>query len=224
MCKWEPCLVGGFLGAEQKSVPVQVRRPSREDVAFRGNAGVFEDTVGQGVVRLARRNAEAISQRVGRPVVITAASAREPGKTRDCDLDGIRIEADPMAVVRAEDVDVVVELIGGLDAADALVRAAIAAGKPVVTANKALLARHGAALAALAEDRCVALACEAAVAGGIPVIKALRTNGIEVTALHNHMLDDEPRLFFMHFWANDDAGKLANGLREALDQVKVAKG
>ncbi|BAU91367.1 hypothetical protein MPPM_2762 [Methylorubrum populi] len=57
-----------------------------------------------------------------------------------------------------------------------------------------------------------------------PVIKALRGNGIEVTALHNHMLDDEPRLFFMHFWANDDAGKLAKGLRDALDQVKVAKG
>ncbi|MEG9525384.1 MAG: DUF1259 domain-containing protein [Hyphomicrobiales bacterium] len=57
-----------------------------------------------------------------------------------------------------------------------------------------------------------------------PVIKALRANGIEVTALHNHMLDDEPRLFFMHFWANDDAGKLAKGLRDALDQVKVAKG
>ena len=56
-----------------------------------------------------------------------------------------------------------------------------------------------------------------------PVIKALRANGIEVTALHNHMLDDEPRLFFMHFWANDDAGKLAKGLRDALDQVKVAK-
>ena len=57
-----------------------------------------------------------------------------------------------------------------------------------------------------------------------PVIKALRASGIEVTALHNHMLDDEPRLFFMHFWANDDAGKLAKGLRDALDQVKVAKG
>ena len=57
-----------------------------------------------------------------------------------------------------------------------------------------------------------------------PVIKALRESGIEVTALHNHMLDDEPRLFFMHFWANDDAGKLAKGLRAALDQVKVAKG
>jgi hypothetical protein len=56
-----------------------------------------------------------------------------------------------------------------------------------------------------------------------PVIKALRANGIEVTAIHNHMLDDEPRLFFMHFWANDDAGKLAKGLRAALDQVKVAR-
>jgi hypothetical protein len=56
-----------------------------------------------------------------------------------------------------------------------------------------------------------------------PVIKALRTHGIEVTAVHNHMLEDEPRLFFMHFWANDDAQKLATGLRAALDQVKVAK-
>jgi hypothetical protein len=56
-----------------------------------------------------------------------------------------------------------------------------------------------------------------------PVIKALQSNGIEVTALHNHMLNDEPRLFFMHFWANDDAQKLAKGLRAALDQVKVAK-
>lgn len=57
-----------------------------------------------------------------------------------------------------------------------------------------------------------------------PVIKALQSNGIEVTAVHNHMLNDEPRLFFMHFWANDDVGKLAKGLRAALDQVKVAKG
>ena len=57
-----------------------------------------------------------------------------------------------------------------------------------------------------------------------PVIKALQANGIEVTALHNHMLDDEPRLFFMHFWANDDVGELAKGLRAALDQVKVTKG
>jgi hypothetical protein len=56
-----------------------------------------------------------------------------------------------------------------------------------------------------------------------PVIRALRENGIEVTALHNHMLDDEPRLFFMHFWANDDAVKLARGLRSALDKMNTAK-
>jgi biotin operon repressor len=56
-----------------------------------------------------------------------------------------------------------------------------------------------------------------------PVLRALRENGIEVTALHNHMLDDEPRLFFMHFWANDDAGKLASGLRKALDQINLAR-
>jgi len=57
-----------------------------------------------------------------------------------------------------------------------------------------------------------------------PVVRALRSNGIEVTALHNHMLNDEPRLFFMHFWANDDAGKLARGLKEALESVKIAQG
>jgi hypothetical protein len=56
-----------------------------------------------------------------------------------------------------------------------------------------------------------------------PVLRALRENGIEVTALHNHMLNDEPRMFFMHFWANDDAQKLAKGLRAALDKVRVAK-
>jgi hypothetical protein len=57
-----------------------------------------------------------------------------------------------------------------------------------------------------------------------PVLQALRANGIEVTAIHNHMLQDEPRLFFMHFWANDDAEKLARGLRAALDRVRTAKG
>jgi hypothetical protein len=56
-----------------------------------------------------------------------------------------------------------------------------------------------------------------------PVIRTLRQNGIEVTALHNHMLDDQPRLFFMHFWANDDAQKLAKGLRAALDKVNIAR-
>jgi hypothetical protein len=56
-----------------------------------------------------------------------------------------------------------------------------------------------------------------------PVLRTLRDNGIEVTALHNHMLDDQPRLFFMHFWANDDAAKLARGLRSALDKINVAR-
>ena len=56
-----------------------------------------------------------------------------------------------------------------------------------------------------------------------PVLRALRQNGIEVTTLHNHMLDDQPRLFFMHFWANDDAQKLANGLRAALDLINIAR-
>ena len=56
-----------------------------------------------------------------------------------------------------------------------------------------------------------------------PVLKALRDNGIEVTAVHNHMLDDQPRLFFMHFWANDDAQQLANGLKAALAKVNIAK-
>ena len=56
-----------------------------------------------------------------------------------------------------------------------------------------------------------------------PVLKALRDHGIEVTAIHNHMLDDQPRLFFMHFWANDDAVKLADGLKAALAQINIAK-
>ena len=56
-----------------------------------------------------------------------------------------------------------------------------------------------------------------------PVLRALRQNGIEVTAVHNHMLDDEPRLFFMHFWANDDAAKLVKGVRAALEQINIAK-
>ena len=56
-----------------------------------------------------------------------------------------------------------------------------------------------------------------------PVLRALRANGIEVTALHNHMLDDQPRLFFMHFWANDDAQKLAKGLRAALDKINITR-
>lgn len=131
-------------------------------------------TVGQGVLRVLARNADEIAQRAGRPIVVTAASARDLHRSRDCDLAGIRLESDPAAVVSADDVDVVVELIGGLEPAETLVRMAIDAGKPVVTANKALIAERGNALFARAHAAGVTVAFEAAVAGGIPIIKALR--------------------------------------------------
>ena len=132
-------------------------------------------TVGGGVLKLLRDNADIITARAGRPIAVTAVSARDRTRDRGVSLAGLRWYDDPVALAADPAVDVVVELIGGSDGpARALVQAAIAAGKPVVTANKALLAVHGAALAAAAEERGVPLAFEAAVAGGIPVIKALR--------------------------------------------------
>ena len=132
-------------------------------------------TVGGGVLKLLRDNADMVTARAGRPIAVTAVSARDRTKDRGVSLTGLRWYEDPVALAADPAVDVVVELIGGSDGpARALVEAAIAAGKPVVTANKAMLAVHGAALAAAAEARSVPLAFEAAVAGGIPVIKALR--------------------------------------------------
>ena len=132
-------------------------------------------TVGAGVLRVLRDNAEIVAARAGRPVVVTAVSARDRTRDRGVPLTGLRWYEDAAALAADPSVDVVVELIGGSDGpARALVQAAIAAGKPVVTANKALIAVHGAALAADAEKAGVSLGFEAAVAGGIPVIKALR--------------------------------------------------
>lgn len=130
-------------------------------------------TVGQGVARVLARNAETITRRAGRRIEIAAAATRSPQKPRDCELPGIAVAADPWSVVRA-DVDVVVELIGGLDPAESLIAEALRRGRHVVTANKALLAERGAALFQLAQDAGAMLAFEAAVAGGIPIIKALR--------------------------------------------------
>ena len=122
-----------------------------------------------------RDNAGVVGARAGRAVVVTAVSARTQGRDRGVALEGLRWHDDPVALARDAGVDVVVELIGGSDGpARALVEAALAAGKPVVTANKALMAVHGAELATRAEAAGVALCFEAAVAGGIPVIKALR--------------------------------------------------
>jgi homoserine dehydrogenase len=132
-------------------------------------------TVGAGVLSMLRENADIVAARAGRAIAVTAVSARDRARDRGISLAGLRWYDDPVALAADAGVDVVVEVIGGSDGpARALVQAAIAAGKPVVTANKALLAVHGAELAAQAEAAGVPLAFEAAVAGGIPVIKALR--------------------------------------------------
>ena len=131
-------------------------------------------TVGQGVIRVLQRNADEITRRVGRPVVVTHASARDTSKAREVSLEGITIVTDPMQIAASADVDVVVELIGGTTYARELVLAAIARGKPVVTANKALLALEGNAVFSAAREKGVMIGFEAAVAGGIPVIKAIR--------------------------------------------------
>jgi homoserine dehydrogenase len=132
-------------------------------------------TVGTGVLRLLRDNADVIAARAGRPIAVTAVSARDRTRDRGISLAGLRWHDDPTALAADPAVDVVVELIGGADGpARELVMAAIGQGKQVVTANKAMLAVHGAALAVAAEKAGVALGFEAAVAGGIPVIKAVR--------------------------------------------------
>lgn len=135
-------------------------------------------TVGTGVVKIVRQKANLLAARTGRPIEITAVSARTRDKDRGVTLSPYAWEDDPVALATRDDVDVFVELMGGSDGpAKAATEAAIGAGKHVVTANKAMLAMHGNALAQAAEAAGVALRFEAAVAGGIPVIKAL-TEGL----------------------------------------------
>ena len=131
-------------------------------------------TVGIGVVKIIQKHADLLAKRSGRQVSITAVSARDRMKNRDADLSGYRWESDPMTVATADDVDVYVELVGG-DAGVArdTIEAALRSGKDVVTANKALLAMHGQHLAQLAESLGRVIRFEAAVAGGIPVIKTM---------------------------------------------------
>ncbi len=144
-------------------------------------------TVGAGVVRLLAEHGDLLAQRCGRPIKLVAVSAKDKARKRDIDLSGVVWYSDPLALVKEPGVDVVVELIGGSDGvAKQLVEAAIAAGKAVVTANKALLAHHGTAIALAAEKAGVALGYEASVAGGIPIIKALREGlvGNQITRLY----------------------------------------
>ncbi|OUS22700.1 homoserine dehydrogenase [Rhodobacterales bacterium 59_46_T64] len=131
-------------------------------------------TVGAGVVKIIRQKAALLETRCGRPVIISAVSARNKGKDRGVNLTSYAWEDNPVALAQRDDVDVFVELMGGSDGpAKAATEAAIAAGKDVVTANKALLAHHGQTLAEIAEAAGRVIRFEAAVAGGIPVIKTL---------------------------------------------------
>jgi homoserine dehydrogenase len=132
-------------------------------------------TVGAGVIRLIEANGALIARRAGRPLEIVAVCARDRTKERGVDLSAYAWEDDKTLLAERADVDVVVELVGGSDGpALALARRALAARKGLVTANKAMIAHHGMELAAAAEERRVPLKFEAAVAGGIPVIKGLR--------------------------------------------------
>jgi homoserine dehydrogenase len=132
-------------------------------------------TVGAGTLQLLSTQADILALRAGRKLQVTAVSARNRGRDRGVDLSSFAWHDDAVAMAREADADVVVELIGGSDgAARAVCEAAFAAGRHVVTANKALLAMHGTGLARAAEAAAVTLAWEAAVAGGIPVIRSLR--------------------------------------------------
>jgi len=131
-------------------------------------------TVGCGTINVLARNREEITRRAGREIKVVQASARDLKKVRPCSTDGIQLLADSTAIVRNPEIEVVVELIGGYEPARTLVLDAIAHGKHVVTANKALIAVHGNEIFAAAQKQGVVVAFEAAVAGGIPIIKMIR--------------------------------------------------
>ncbi|HHL45498.1 MAG TPA: homoserine dehydrogenase [Gammaproteobacteria bacterium] len=131
-------------------------------------------TVGGGTVNVLTRNAQEIARRAGRGIIVTHASARNLDKPRICDTRGMRLTSNPVEVVNDPEIAIVVELIGGDTLAFDLVMQAIANGKHVVTANKALIAKHGNEIFAAAQKQGVMVAFEAAVAGGIPIIKAIR--------------------------------------------------
>jgi len=131
-------------------------------------------TVGGGTVRVLKRNAGEITRRAGRAIQIVSAASLDLNRARICDTEGIRLTTDAFEIVNDPAIDIIVELIGGLSPARELVLAALDNGKHVVTANKALIAKHGNEIFAKARERGLMVAFEAAVAGGIPIIKAIR--------------------------------------------------
>ncbi|NIJ39922.1 homoserine dehydrogenase [Parvibaculum indicum] len=144
-------------------------------------------TVGAGVLKILAAQGDRLTAVCGRSVEVVAVSARDRNRDRGVDLSSMRWEDDPMALAAASDIDLVVELIGGSEGiAKDLTEAALKSGKHVVTANKAMVAHHGVALAKLAEASGVALNYEAAVAGGIPIVKAMREGlaANEIASIH----------------------------------------
>jgi homoserine dehydrogenase len=132
-------------------------------------------TVGSAVAAMLARARDELAVRAGRPIELAAYASKDPPKDKTLDLTKARKVADPVALARDPGIDVFVEVMGGEgDPAKSAVEAALGIGRPVVTANKALLARHGVALAKLAERHGASLYFEAAVAGGIPIVKTLR--------------------------------------------------
>ena len=131
-------------------------------------------TIGKGVVKVLAQNADVIAQRLGFPLRMVAIADLDTETDRGVDLSGIRFDADAEGLIAAPDVDIVIELVGGYEVAKRFILAAIGAGKPVVTANKALLALHGKEIFAAAENAGVDVAFEAAVGGGIPILRSLR--------------------------------------------------
>jgi homoserine dehydrogenase len=131
-------------------------------------------TIGTGVVKVLRRNADVITQRLGFPLRLVRIADLDTVRDRGVDLSGIRFDADAEGLIRDPEVEIVIELIGGYDAARRLTLAAIEQGKHVVTANKALLALHGKEIFAAAARRGVEVAFEASVGGGIPILRSLR--------------------------------------------------
>lgn len=157
-----------ILKAMQEHAELTSLAPLRIGVAGLGNVGAT-------LVRILQKDGAELTRKLGRKVVVTAVSARSRSRDRGIDLSELEWFDDPVALAKSDSIDLFVELIGGEDGpALAAVKAALESGRPVVTANKALLARHGVALARLAEESGAQLGFEAAVAGGIPVIKTLR--------------------------------------------------
>jgi len=147
------------------------------DLRARGGVGVGLiglGTIGTGVAKVLRQNAEVIEQRLGFPLRLVRIADLDLETDRGVDLDGIRFDSDSDGLIADPEVSIVVELIGGYDVAKRMILRAIDAGKPVVTANKALLALHGSEIFGAASGAGVDVAFEASVGGGIPILRSLR--------------------------------------------------